>query len=197
MRCPTGKSGLDSVAKDQFDLILVDLDLNDMSGFDFLEALCLYSTKPTIAIKKEPQETDIVRSLQLGADECLAKPINQLDLIAKCQAVFRRYVGREDVSSVVVGKLRLEADVHRAYLDGREIPLTRNENIIMCRLMQNCGHITSYRNVARAVWGNDSFGANSALRMCVQRLRKKLPISESCVQIVTERGVGFRLVSAR
>ena len=197
VRCSSGKSGLDAASRDQFDFVVIDLKLPDMSGFEFLETLCLYTSNPTIALKRDLNETEIVRSLQLGADECLPKPINQLDFIAKCQAVFRRYVGRDDVCAVVVGKLRLEADIHRAFLEGQEIALTRNENIIMCRLMQNCGHITTYGNIARAVWGNDAQEASSALRMCVQRLRKKIPQNESRVQIITERGVGFRLVSAR
>jgi len=197
VRCANGRSGLDAAGKDQFDLIVIDLKLPDMSGFEFLEAFYLFCSKPAIVLKKDLDDIDIVRSLQLGADECIAKPIKQLDFIAKSQAVVRRYVGRDDISSITVGRLRLEAAIHRAYVDGQEISLTRNENIIMSRLMQNCGHITSYGSVARAVWGNHFPCASSALRVCVRRLRKKLPEGPSCIQIVTERGVGFRLVAAR
>ena len=193
----SGKDGLEDAGKDQFDITIVDLDMPDMTGFEFLETLYLFSSKPTIVLKKDLNQVDIIRSLQLGADECFAKPLNQLDFIAKSQAVFRRYVGRSEISNLTIGKLRLEADVHRAHLDGQEIALTREENIILYRLMSNCGHVTSYNSVARAVWGNDLTGANSALRICVQRLRRKLPRNNSMVQIITERGVGFRLVAAK
>ncbi|PPD59159.1 response regulator transcription factor [Dehalogenimonas etheniformans] len=198
IRCTTGNLGLIEVGHSDFDLIIVDLELPDMSGFDFLEMLFLHCSKPTIVLKRGLLESDEVRSLQLGADECLSKPIAQLDLIAKCQAVFRRYIGREDVSSITSGRMRLEADVHRAFVDRREVALTRNENIIMYRLMQNAGRITTYNNVAHAIWGNNVPGASAAIRMCVQRLRKKLCTDDiTSVRIVTERGIGFRLVLAK
>lgn len=195
IKCHDGKSGLEATGKNPFDLVIVNLDLTDMNGFDFLESLFLYTSKPTIIFKQNLAKTDVVRSLQLGADECLAKPIDQMDFIAKTQAVIRRYIGRNEPNNLTVGKLRLDAEIHRAYINGHEICLTRNENILMHRLMLNYGHITSYNNIERAIWGAYLVGTDCALRGCLKRLKKKLAQDPS-VKIVTEHGVGIRLVTA-
>ena len=196
MQCAKGETGLEFAARDSFDLIIVDLALPDLSGFEFLKRLSLFSFKPILVLKKGLLETDTVRCLQLGADECFPKPLNQLEFIAKSQAVVRRYLGKDE-GSIVIGALRLDVETHRAYLEGREIALTRNENLALHRLMQNCGHVTSYNSLARAVWGNDFPGSSPALRVCVHRVRNKLINTVSPVNIINERGVGFRLVVPR
>ncbi|APV43713.1 two-component system response regulator, OmpR family [Dehalogenimonas formicexedens] len=193
-RCTSGTSGLAFIEKEQFDLFVIDLDLPDMSGFDFIESVFLYCSKPTIVIRKNLTGADIVRSLQLGADECFSKPFDPLSFIAKTQALIRRYSGKSQLGSMVIGKLRLDTDIHRAYVDGQEIALTRNENLLMHRLMQNYGQVTSYSSIERAIWGNfGGSGNNSALRGCVKRLKKKFP-QDSSLRIVTEHGTGFKLV---
>ncbi|PVV83283.1 response regulator transcription factor [Dehalogenimonas alkenigignens] len=194
VKCQEGKSGLEAISKDQFDLVIVDLDLTDMNGFDLLESIFLYISKPTIVLKQNLIKTDVVRCLQLGADECLAKPIDQMDFIAKTQAVIRRYIGRNEPNSLTVGKLRLDAEIHRAYINGHEIALTRNENILMHRLMLNYGHITSYSSIERAIWGAYLAGTDCALRGCLKRLKKKLALDPS-LKIITEHGAGIRLVT--
>jgi DNA-binding response OmpR family regulator len=190
----TGENGLDLATKKSTDLVVMNLTLQDISGFEFLKRLSLYSALPVIVLKKGLTESDIVRSLQLGADECLNKPVNQLEFIAKTQAVIRRYLGKDGTRSIAAGTLRLDFALHRIYFSNRELQLTRCENLIMSRLIHNHDHITSYSSIAQAVWGDDYPGCNDTIRAYLKRIRQKLGSIDCDAQIVTERGVGCRLV---
>ena len=193
--CPTGESGLDLAEREQFDLLVVDLKLPDMSGFEFLKRLVIFSTVPVVAVKDNLNEVDLVRCLDGGADECLPKPIKQIEFIARTKALLRRVHGRSESQSLVTGMLRLDAFIHRAYFMGREVPLTRAENIILKHLMRNCGQVTSYRSIARELWGEDYPGSSKAIRVYVDRLRAKLESDDRSPMLVNERGIGFRLIS--
>ena len=193
--CPRGEDGLDLAEKEKFDLLVVDLKLPDMTGFEFLKRLVMFSAVPVVAIKADLSEIDLVRCMDIGADECLPKPIKQIEFIARTKALLRRVRGRSENQSLVTGLLRLDAFIHRAYLLGREVPLTRAENIILQHLMRNCGQVTSYRSIARELWGEDYPGSSKAIRVYVDRLRAKLHSDSNSPMLVNERGVGFRLIS--
>ena len=193
--CPNGEDGLDLAERERFDLVVVDLKLPDMSGFEFLKRLVIFSVVPVVAVKNNLNEVDLVRCLDIGADECLPKPIKQIEFIARTKALLRRVRGRSETQSLVTGMLRLDAFIHRAYFMGREVPLTRAENIILQHLMRNCGQVTSYRSIARELWGEDYPGSSKAIRVYVDRLRAKLESDTRSPMLVNERGIGFRLIS--
>ncbi|XUW99597.1 MAG: response regulator transcription factor [Dehalogenimonas sp.] len=193
--CSSGEEGLDLAERERFDLVVADLKLPDMSGFDFLKRLVLFSMVPIVAVKNDLNEVDLVRCLDFGADECLTKPIKQIEFIARTKALLRRVRGRAESQSLVSGLLRLDAFIHRAYFMGREVPLTRAENIILQHLMRNCGQVTSYRSIARELWGEDYPGSSKAIRVYVDRLRAKLESDARSPMLVNERGIGFRLIS--
>ena len=193
--CSNGEDGLDLAERERFDLVVLDLKLPDMSGFELLKRLTIFSTVPIVAVKNNLNDVDLVRCLDLGADECLPKPINQIEFIARAKALLRRVRGRSESQSLVTGMLRLDAFIHRAYFMGREVPLTRAENIILQHLMRNCGHVTSYRSIARELWGEDYPGSSKAIRVYVDRLRAKLESDTRSPMLINERGIGFRLIS--
>jgi DNA-binding response OmpR family regulator len=193
--CLNGEDGLDLAERERFDLVVLDLKLPDMSGFEFLKRLVMFSVVPVVAVKDNLNEVDLVRCLDIGADECLPKPIKQIEFIARTKALLRRVKGRSESQSLVTGMLRLDAFIHRAYFMGREVPLTRAENIILQHLMRNCGHVTSYRSLARELWGEDYPGSSKAIRVYVDRLRAKLESDARAPMLVNERGIGFRLIS--
>jgi DNA-binding response OmpR family regulator len=193
--CLNGEDGLDLAERERFDLVVLDLKLPDMSGFEFLKRLVMFSVVPVVAVKDNLNEVDLVRCLDLGADECLPKPIKQIEFMARTKALLRRVKGRSESQSLVTGMLRLDAFIHRAYFMGREVPLTRAENIILQHLMRNCGHVTSYRSLARELWGEDYPGSSKAIRVYVDRLRAKLEADAKAPMLINERGIGFRLIS--
>ena len=193
--CLNGEDGLDLAERERFDLVVLDLKLPDMSGFEFLKRLLMFSVVPVVAVKNNLNEVDLVRCLDIGADECLPKPIKQIEFIARTKALLRRVRGRSESQSLVTGMLRLDAFIHRAYFMGREVPLTRAENIILQHLMRNCGHVTSYRSIARELWGEDYPGSSKAIRVYVDRLRAKLESDTKSPMLINERGIGFRLIS--
>ena len=190
-----GEDGLDLAERENLDLLVLDLKLPDISGFEFLKRLVMFSAAPVIALKSNMNEVDLVRCLDIGADECLPKPIKQIEFIARAKSLLRRVRGKSQDQSLVTGMLRLDAFIHRAYFLGREVPLTRAENIILQHLMRNCGHVTSYRSIARELWGEDYPGSAKAIRVYVDRLRAKLESDDRAPMLINERGIGFRLVS--
>lgn len=193
--CSNGEDGLDLAERETFDLVVTDLKLPDMTGFELLKRLVIFSEVPVVAVKTNLDDVDLVRCLDIGADECLPKPIKQIEFIARTKALLRRVRGRTESQSLVTGMLRLDAFIHRAYFMGREVPLTRAENIILQHLMRNCGQVTSYRSIARELWGEDYPGSSKAIRVYVDRLRSKLESDTRSPMLVNERGIGFRLIS--
>ncbi|PPD57578.1 response regulator transcription factor [Dehalogenimonas etheniformans] len=189
-----GEPGLDLLFKEIFDFAIIDLKLADISGFEFLKRMRLFSQVPVLAIQSGLEDIDLVRAIDYGADDCLPKPVNPIILIARAKALIRRVNGFLNREETVAGMLRLDSLIHKAYFKGQEIYLTRTENIVLHHLMNNAGHVASYRSLACQLWGDDYPGSNKAIRKCIDRLKVKLGTVAASPELINERGVGFRLV---
>lgn len=189
-----GDKALEAIEEEPFDIVIIDLMLPDMSGFEFLKSLFLFKDIPVIALKNGLQVSDTVRCLEIGVGDCLNKPLEQIEFIARAKALVRRCHRNEEEDSLISGLLRLDYMIHKLYLRDTEINLTRAENQILRHLMRNCGRITSYQSISRDLWGEDYCGANKAIRVHVDRIRRKLQIYPDAPLIINERGIGIRLV---
>jgi two-component system KDP operon response regulator KdpE len=185
--------GLQAVQAAKPDLILLDLNLPDMSGLEALRQLREWSSVPVIVISVRNAEADIVALLNAGADDYIVKPFYTNELIARVEAVHRRRMpGPGPVFES--GRLRFDAERRRVEVGGEELHLTPTEYSVLDILVRYAGKIVTRERLQREVWGPASENEDGNLRVYVNSLRKKLERDPARPElIVTESGVGYRL----
>lgn len=190
-----GESALDRFDLDRPDLVLLDIRLPDLSGFEVCRRLRERSVVPVIMVTAQDDTHDLVAGLEAGADDYVTKPVEPKALAARVRALLRR-VGMNQRSSpaVQVGDLDIresEGIVRRA---GEPVDLTRTEFRLLCELARNVGQVLSREQLLEQVWGYDYFGDSRLVDAHVRRLRLKVEASpESPTHVVTVRGLGYKL----
>ena len=187
-RVATGGDALDAPPAD---LVLLDLRLPDLDGYDVCRRLRKRSDVPIIVVTAKGEETDRVIGLELGADDYVVKPFGLRELVARIRAVMRRASatrGRED--GLRAGSLELDARTRIARLDGSELRLTAKEFDLLLLFMRDPGTVVSRERILQEVWQTTWYGSSKTIDVHVAALRKKLGDSG---WIETVRGVGFRL----
>jgi two-component system, OmpR family, KDP operon response regulator KdpE len=190
---PTAFEGLQSVQAAKPDVVLLDLNLPDMTGLEALKRLREWSTVPVIVISVRNAESDIVSLLNAGADDYIVKPFYTNELIARVEAVHRRRMPElEPVFES--GRLRFDAEHRRVETDGEEVHLTPTEYAVLEILVRHAGKIVTRERLLGEVWGPAGENEEGSLRVYMNGLRKKIEKDPSRpVLIVTESGVGYRL----
>jgi two-component system response regulator RegX3 len=201
-------TGGDAVAADHGDIVLLDLGLPDMDGYDVCRHIRAASTVPIIVITARGEEFDRVLGLELGADDYLVKPFGIRELVARMRAVARRSKMSngadptadpgDQADTVVAGPLRIDLRTHRATLDPTdepggdpvELPLTPKEFELLTYLADDAGAVRSRTDIIEHVWDANWFGPTKTVDAHVANLRRKLGDSR---WIEAVRGVGFRL----
>lgn len=187
-RVGTGRDALDAPEPD---MVLLDLRLPDMDGYEVARELRTRSRVPIIMVTARGEEVDRVVGLELGADDYLVKPFGMRELIARIHAVMRRVDAEpEQPRTLESGPLVVDTRARRASVDGREIPLTPKEFEVLALLAEDPGAAVDRRRILREVWGTTWYGPSKAIDMHVSALRKKLGDPGL---IETVRGIGFRL----
>ncbi len=186
-----GQKGVELVESESPDIVILDLGLPDINGFDVLRQIRLFSHVPTIILTVRSDEADIVKGLEWGADDYITKPFRQLEFLARVKALIRRQVGAEE-ESIVFGPLRLDPTTGQLSYSGKEIALTVTESQIMAHLMKNGGRAVTHASLAGAVWGDDYPGAADSLKVHIRRLREKVEEAPSNPRLIlTRTGVGY------
>lgn len=189
----SGRKGVELVESESPDIVILDLGLPDISGFEVLNQTRLFSRVPIIILTVRSDEADVVKGLEWGADDYILKPFRQLELLARVKALIRRQTPSEE-ESLSAGALRLETTSGQLHLEGKEIALTITESRILAHLMRNVGHVVTHSSLAEAVWGNDYPGAADSLKVHIRRLREKIEASPSQPKLIlTKAGVGYFL----
>jgi two-component system, OmpR family, response regulator VicR len=188
-----GRKGVELVESEAPDIVILDLGLPDISGFEVLRQTRLFSHVPIIILTVRADEADVVKGLEWGADDYILKPFRQLELLARVKALIRRQAPSEE-ESLTAGPLRLEVTSGQLRYDVKEIALTITESRILAHLMRNAGHVVTHSSLAEAVWGNDYPGAADSLKVHIRRLREKIEPSPSQPKLIlTKAGVGYFL----
>jgi two-component system KDP operon response regulator KdpE len=189
----TGLEGLEAARGAKPELILLDLNLPDMSGAELLVRLREWSTIPVIIISVRDAERDIVELLNAGADDYVAKPFYTNELIARIEAVHRRRMPeREPIFRS--GRLEVDAERREARVAGDLVRLTPTEYAVLDILVRYSGRIVTRERLLKEVWGPAGEAEEGSLRVYINALRKKIEADPSApVLIVTEAGVGYRL----
>lgn len=190
-----GKKGISMVESQNPDIIILDLGLPDISGFDALRMIRSFSNIPIIILSAMMEENDIIRGLEWGADDYITKPFRKMEFLVRIKTVLRRQSPVSDEAPVIAGPLRYLPTTRQFFLDEREVLLTATESDILVELMKNAGLVVSHSSLAEAIWGDDYPNSADTIKVHIRHLREKLEVDPSSPQmIITRPGVGYSLV---
>jgi two-component system KDP operon response regulator KdpE len=191
-----GKSALAIFSRESPDVVLLDIALPDMDGFEVLKRIRERSDVPVLMVSARGEEIDKVRGLELGADDYITKPFGYLELSARIRAVMRRAQALPPVSGdgqFEAGPLAINYATHQVTVSGRPVKLTPIEYKLLYQLTRNAGQVLLHDQLLTKIWGPEYVGELDYLRIYVRRLREKLEENpQQPVQILTERGIGYR-----
>ncbi len=196
-----GRQALEKLRDTTPDLILLDVMLPDLDGFEVLQMIREISNVPVIMLTAKGDENDRVRGLESGADDYVVKPFSTRELISRVRAVLRR---AEAVSGSMHGvievddRLKIDFDRREVWVDGKLVKLRPTEYRLLYHLVQNAGWVLTYDQILTRVWGYEYRDEAHYVRLYINYLRQKLEKDPSNPQyILTERGIGYRFVDFR
>lgn len=194
-----GRTGLASFHADEPDLVLLDLRLPDMSGFEVCRALRAMSIVPIVMVTAETNTNDMVAGLEAGADDYVTKPVVPKELAARIRAHLRRVQLQGDVStsatSEIFGDVELRREQGIVLKAGRELSLTKTEFNLLSEFADHPNMVLSRDQLLERVWGYDYLGDSRLVDAHVRRLRVKIEDHPDEPRLITTvRGIGYRLV---
>lgn len=189
---PDGLAALAAVRASPPDLVILDVNMPRLSGFEVLERLRAFSRVPVLMLTVRAGEDDQVRGLDLGADDYLPKPFSPPELVLRVGAVLRRLAAPAIASGglLAAGSIALDKTAHQATVNGREIELTATEFRLLRTLMERQGRVQSRAQLLELVWQAQPDIQTRTVDMHVQRLRQKLGSAGDAIETV--RGAGYR-----
>ncbi|MGI8587096.1 MAG: response regulator transcription factor [Chloroflexia bacterium] len=177
------------------DVVLLDIGLPDMDGFEVTRYIRERSDVPILMISARGEEVDKVHGLELGADDYVTKPFGYLELSARIRAVLRRQQSPVPLAGGTFksGPLAINYATHEVSLQGKPVKLTPTEYRLLYQLTRNTGQVLLHDQLLTRVWGPEYRGELDYLRIYIRRLREKLEDTpQSPTRILTERGIGYR-----
>jgi two-component system KDP operon response regulator KdpE len=194
-----GEAGLDAVEREHPDIVLLDVGLPDIDGFQVLRQIREFSDVPVVMLTARDDSMDKVKGLELGADDYVTKPFNHLELMARVKAVLRRLEMPAPASrapSFRAGDLEVDFARQEARLRGQRLDLTPTEYKLLYHLVRNAGHILQHGTLLAKVWGREYVDEVDYIRVYIRRLRDKLGDDPDRPRYIrTERGLGYRFLA--
>ena len=195
----SGDTALDAVEHEHPDIVLLDIGLPDLDGFEVLRRIRAFSDVPVVMLTARDDAMDKVKGLELGADDYVTKPFNHLELMARVKAVLRRLEMPAPTSrapSFRSGDLELDFARQEARLRGERLDLTPTEYKLLYHLVRNAGHVLSHGTLLAKVWGREYVDEVDYIRVYIRRLRDKLDDPPDAPRYIrTERGLGYRFIA--
>ena len=189
-----GTEGLRRALEDTPDLILLDVMLPGMDGFEVCRRVREQNETPIIMLTAREEETDKVLGLELGADDYITKPFSMRELMARVKANMRRSLSGEEREkpAMPASGLRISRDNGMVYKNGRALELSAREFDILCFLSAAPGRVFSREELMEQVWGYEYYGDLRAVDVAIRRLREKVEAQPASPQyIMTKRGMGY------
>lgn len=190
---PTCAHAMQALAKNRFDLLLLDLTLPDGSGYDVLRAARAENAVPVILLTARDDEANVVMGLDMGADDYITKPFRVRELLSRISSVLRR-AGQNATGEVHLGALTIRPTRAQVLVKGKDVPLTAMEYRLLLKLSSRPGQLFSRSQLLENIWDIDeSFVNDNTLSVYIKRLRTKIEGAAPGVQVATVRGLGYRL----
>lgn len=190
-----GKEALSLFEKEEFDLIILDVMLPYIDGFELLKIIRKKSSVPILMLTAKTEELDRVLGLELGADDYLLKPFSVRELIARVKAILRRTSDfiEDNNEKIITKDITIDLNGYKAFFGGKEVKLTMKEFELLKYLMQNKGKVFTREILLNNIWGYDYYGDSRTVDVHIRHLRVK--IEENLGEnryIKTIRGVGYK-----
>lgn len=192
-----GNDALNLAKEENPDLIILDVMLPGLDGFEVVRGLRKFSTVPILMLTARTEEFDRVLGLELGADDYLTKPFSVRELVARVKAILRRSNGdskqEEETSLIKVGSFTIDEEKHKVFLNNQEIQLTAKEYELLKLLVTNKGRVFSRDKLLEQLWDYDYFGDTRTIDVHIRHLREKIEKHSGNPQCLkTVRGVGYK-----
>lgn len=195
-----GIEALDQLRENLPDLVLLDVMMPEMDGFETLKAIREVSTVPVIMLTVRQSEQDRIHGLDLGADDYMAKPFSSRELLSRIRALLRRAMmpaPARKTEIVVDPDLKIDFARREVIVRGKKVVLRPTEYRLLYHLVNNAGRLLTHETLLSKVWGREYRDESHYLRLYITYLRQKLEKDPAHPKyILTERGVGYRFVSS-
>ncbi|BEP27815.1 response regulator transcription factor [Helicovermis profundi] len=193
-----GMKGLELAKQKSFDLIIIDLMLPSVDGFEILKEIREKFDIPMIMISARSEDIDKIRALGLGADDYITKPFSPSEMVARVKSHLKRYKRLSDkqhvLDEIAIANMLIHTKSHRVYVDNKEITLTTKEFELLLFMATNIDIIFSRNQLFEKIWGMDNYGDIGTVAVHIQKLRKKIEKDPTNpVFIETVWGAGYRM----
>jgi DNA-binding response OmpR family regulator len=190
--CETGEEGLKFIKQEHFDLVVLDINLPGIDGFEFLTSLRKKSNVPVVIVSARESDEDKVLGLGIGADDFVTKPFSPKVLIARIRAHLRRFFDRANDELIRFGSCSINPEGYILKRDGKRIPIPPKEFKLLYFLIKNAGTIKTVGEIYESVWGG-KYGDVTTVAVHIQRIRKKIEDDPTHpLYIETVHGEGYR-----
>ena len=194
IKAQDGPTALRSFEQESADLVLLDVNMPGLSGFQVCEAIRARSRVPVMMLTVRGEEEDLVRALGLGADDYLNKPFSPRTLLARIKALLRR-AGMETSAPLSAGRVSLDLEEYTARIgEGAPVRLTKLELRLLQMLLANAGHTVNSDRLLVQVWGHRSGGDRQLLKQLVHRLRQKIEADPAAPALLLTAAAGYKLI---
>ncbi|MDP4163527.1 MAG: response regulator transcription factor [Bacillota bacterium] len=195
-----GNDGLNKALTEDIDLVLLDLMLPGMDGFQICKAIRTEKNIPILMVSAKKEDIDKIRGLGLGADDYIVKPFSPSELVARVKAHMSRYdrlIGKEIQSDgIMIRGLRIDKDSRRVFVNNHEVIFTAKEFDLLTFLALHPNYVFSKEQLFERLWGMDSFGDISTVTVHIRKIREKIELDPSNPQYIeTIWGAGYRFKS--
>lgn len=192
-----GEEALEAAKKKEYDVVLLDVMLPKLTGFEVCQQIREFSSMPIIMLTAKGDDMDKILGLEYGADDYITKPFNILEVKARIKAIMRRSsknaaANSNDTKTIAFGDMKIDCDNRRVYIAGKEVNLTAKEFDLLELLVFNPNKVYSRENLLNIVWGYDYPGDVRTVDVHIRRLREKIESNPSEPKYIhTKWGVGY------
>lgn len=199
--CQDGVSGLTEIKNNKYDLVILDIMLPKINGFDILKIINENKDIPVLVVSAKKEEIDKIKGLSLGADDYMTKPFSPGELVARVKSHIANYERLKnkfnttpDDNVIVIRGLEIHKDSRQVFINGKEVTLAQKEFELLFHMAKNPNRVFSKDNLFESVWGLDSLGDSATVTVHIRKIREKIEFNPSDPQYIeTVWGVGYRI----